>query len=163
MRRTRALTLAVVALTAALSLTACGDDDSNGDAGGPADSETSTSAGPTESQPTAPTESDDTEPQPTDDPNDDPEDDVVEVHVTIADGKITPLGETVEADPGQKIRLVVDSDAHDEFHVHSEPEHEFAIEEGNNQEFTFTIDDPAVYEMESHELGVVIVKFQIDE
>ena len=37
----------------------------------------------------------------------------------------------------------------------------FAIEEGDDQVFTFSLDEPAVYEMESHELGVVIVKFQI--
>jgi hypothetical protein len=89
------------------------------------------------------------------------EDDAVEVEVTIEGGEITPLGETVEAAPGQEIRVVVDSDAHDEFHVHSDPEHELVIEEGRDQVFTFSIEDPAVYEMESHELGVVIVKFQI--
>jgi hypothetical protein len=160
MRRPRALAIAAVVIATALPLAACGDDEADADdTGSPAASEPTTSTPPTEpassgsSEPTSePTES-----------TEEPGDDAVEVDITIADGEIRPLGETVEAEPGQEIRLIVDSDAHDEFHVHSEPEHEFEIVEGENQRFSFTIDDPAVYEMESHELGVVIVKFQIAE
>lgn len=157
MRRTRVLGLTAAALVTTLALSGCADDspDDDGNAATPqstpTESETASEGGqPVEPTTSAPTESES-----------EPADDAVEVDVTIENGEISPLGETVEADPGQQIRLVVDSDVHDEFHVHSDPEHEFVIEEGTGQVFTFTLDDPAVYEMESHELGVVIVKFQI--
>ena len=74
---------------------------------------------------------------------------------------VARTGDVDDRGRAQLSLFVVDSDAHDEFHVHSDPEHDFAIEEGDDQVFTFSIDEPAVYEMESHELGVVIVKFQI--
>jgi hypothetical protein len=160
MRQPRLLGLAAIVAGAALALTACGDD-SDPETG---DQETTASETPdttqAETTPTdepTPTPSDDSESEPTQDP------DAVSVEVTIEDGEITPLGETVEAEVGQEIELVVDSDAHDEFHVHSEPEHAFQIEEGEDQRFTFSIDEPATYEMESHELGVVILKLQISE
>lgn len=158
MRRPHGLTLGAVALAAALTIGGCGNDDTSGDADSPAGTEGTPSESATTSegsQPVEPTTAAPTEQEPEE------EDDAVQVDVTIEDGEITPLGETVEAETGQQIRIVVDSDTHDEFHVHSDPEHELKIEEGANQVFTFSIEDPAVYEMESHELGVVIVKFQI--
>lgn len=45
--------------------------------------------------------------------------------------------------------------------MHSEPEHEFEGRAEDNQRFTFSIDDPATYEVESHELDVLIVKLQV--
>lgn len=159
MRRPHGLTLGAVALTAALALSGCGDDDTSGGTGTPAATDDTPSESATTSEGTQPVEP--TTSSPTEDEEEPEPDDAVEVDVTISDGEISPLGETVEAETGQEIRVVVDSDTHDEFHVHSDPEHEFEIEEGEDQVFTFSVDDPAVYEMESHEYGVVIVKFQI--
>jgi hypothetical protein len=156
MRRTRVLGLTAAALVTTLALSGCADDSADdGSAATPDNTPTESETASEGGQPVEPTTSAPTESEP------EPADDAVEVDVTIQDGEISPLGKTVEADPGQQIRLVVDSDTHDEFHVHSDPEHEFVIQEGAGQIFTFTLDDPAVYEMESHELGVVIVKFQI--
>ncbi|MGH3505958.1 MAG: hypothetical protein ACRDO2_02000 [Nocardioidaceae bacterium] len=161
MRRPHRLTLGVVALTAALALSGCGDDDTSGDTGTPAAADDTPTESATTSEGTQPVEPTTSSPTEEDEEEPEPIENAVEVDVTISDGEISPLGETVEAETGQQIRLVVDSDTHDEFHVHSDPEHEFKIVEGEDQVFTFSIDDPAVYEMESHELGVVIVKFQI--
>jgi hypothetical protein len=85
----------------------------------------------------------------------------VRVEVTQKGGEVTTSQDVVKADRGQNIELVVSSDAADEFHVHSEPEHEFEIEVGDDQTFTFSIDTAGQYEMESHELEVTILKLQI--
>jgi len=83
------------------------------------------------------------------------------VEVTQEGGEVTASQDIVKAERGQDIELVVSSDAADEFHVHSEPEQEFTIEEGDDQTFTFSIDTAGEYEMESHELEVTILKLQI--
>ncbi len=85
----------------------------------------------------------------------------VRVEITQEAGEVATSEDVVKADRGQEIELVVSSDAHDEFHVHSEPEHEFVVEEGDDQKFTFSIDTAGQYEMESHELEVTILKLQI--
>ncbi|MDQ3094953.1 MAG: hypothetical protein M3Q82_03185 [Actinomycetota bacterium] len=85
----------------------------------------------------------------------------VKVEITEERGEVTASQDVVEAERGQDIELVVSSDAADEFHVHSEPEQELTIEEGDDQTFTFSIDTAGEYEMESHELEVTILKLQI--
>jgi hypothetical protein len=87
--------------------------------------------------------------------------DPVTIKITEKDGRIDPSGDTVNVDQGQDITLVVSSDAEDEIHVHSEPEHEFPIAGRGVQRITFSIDSPGTYEVESHELNVVIVKLQV--
>lgn len=85
----------------------------------------------------------------------------VTVRITVQGGNVDPSGDTVEVEQGQDITLLVSSDAEDEIHVHSEPEHEFEVKAEDDQRFTFSIDDPGTYEVESHELEVVIVKLQV--
>lgn len=85
----------------------------------------------------------------------------VMIQVTVEGGEITPSGETVEVETGQELQLVVSSDVTDEFHVHSEPEQMFEIKAADDQRFTFSIDSPGTYEMESHHHEVVIVKLQV--
>lgn len=87
--------------------------------------------------------------------------DPVRVEVAIEGGEVDPAGERVEVAVGQPVELVVSSDAHDELHVHSDPEHEFAVEPGEEQVFRFRIDRAGVYEVESHELGVTIVQLEV--
>ncbi len=155
MRRSPRLGVAVGVLCCTLTLSGCGDDGAEGDDAG-------TPAGPAaSSEPSKPSGSasaSTSKPAPST-----AEDDAVELKVTIADGEVTPLGETVEAEVGQEIRVVVDSDITDELHVHSDPEQSFDVQPGNGQVFTFRIDEPAVYEMESHELGVVVAKLQVSQ
>ena len=77
-------------------------------------------------------------------------------------GEITPDdAKVVKVGVGQEIQLNVTSDADDEIHVHSDPEHEFEVKAGEDQKFTFTIDSPGTYDVESHELEVTLVKLQV--
>jgi hypothetical protein len=86
----------------------------------------------------------------------------VTVDITEQNGKVQPVGKVVNAAKGQDITLVVTSDADDEIHVHSEPEHEFEVEAGDtDRKFTFSVDIPGTIEVESHGLDVTILKLQI--
>lgn len=85
----------------------------------------------------------------------------VKVTIEQDSGDITASEDIVSASRGQDITFVVSSDAADEIHVHSEPEQEFEVEPGDGQEFTFSVDAAGQYAVESHELGVTILKLQI--
>jgi hypothetical protein len=86
----------------------------------------------------------------------------VTVDITEKDGQIEPVGKVVPASIGQDITLVVTSDADDEIHVHSDPEHEFEVAAGDeDKEFTFSVDTPGRIEVESHELEVTILKLEV--
>ena len=77
-------------------------------------------------------------------------------------GEITPDdAKVVKVGVGQEIQLNVTSDADDEIHVHSDPEHEFEVTAGEDEKFTFTIDSPGTYDVESHGLEVTLVKLQV--
>ncbi|MBA3309095.1 MAG: hypothetical protein H0U28_03415 [Nocardioidaceae bacterium] len=86
----------------------------------------------------------------------------VTIEVSVQGGEISPSGETVEAATGQEVELLVSSDIEDEFHLHSEPEQVFDVKAAEDQRFSFSIDSPGTYEMESHHHEVVIVKLQVD-
>ncbi len=83
------------------------------------------------------------------------------IDITIADGEVDPAGQSLEATVGQPIELHVDSDADDEVHVHSSPEHEYEVKPGDDQVFTFSIDQPGEVEIETHETGVVIAEVSV--
>lgn len=83
------------------------------------------------------------------------------IQITERNGSIQPSGDTVQARTGQQIVLVVDSDAPDEIHVHSDPDHEFEVKAAHRQTFKLSIAEPGTYEVESHGLDVVIVKLQV--
>ena len=104
----------------------------------------------------------DDDPEPTTEPTSEPQGgDPVVINVTIADGKVTPAGEQVEAAVGQPIEVHVDSDAADELHVHSSPEREYEIEPADDQVFTFSIDRPGQVELETHETDTVVVELVV--
>ncbi len=82
----------------------------------------------------------------------------VDIHVKIANGQVTPAGERVDVTVGQTIRVIVNSDAADELHVHSSPDHEFEIPAGaHGKVYKFTLDKPGVVEVELHKLDEVVV------
>lgn len=88
----------------------------------------------------------------------------VTVNIAEQGGKIDPLGKVVKAPTGQDITLVVTSDADDEIHVHSDPEHEFEVAAGDqDKKFTFSGDTPGTIEVESHGLDVTILKLQVSQ
>lgn len=86
----------------------------------------------------------------------------VVIDVALYSGrKPTPQGDRVEAKVGQKITLRVTSATDEELHVHSDPEHTFAVKPGKNQLFTFTIDRPGQVAVEAHHAGVTIVQLVV--
>lgn len=97
--------------------------------------------------------------QENDEPTESSSDPVV-VNVTVKDGEVTPNGDRVEAEVGQPITFVIDSDVSNELHVHSTPEHTLAFEPGETEE-TITIDRPGVAEVEIHDPEVVVVQLQV--
>ena len=83
------------------------------------------------------------------------------VDVTIAKGQVTPANATVGAKVGQPITLRVTSDATDELHVHSTPDHKFQIAATPNQTFQFSVDVPGNVEVELHHLNRTIATIQV--
>jgi hypothetical protein len=97
-----------------------------------------------------------------DDSSDGSSDKPVVVHITEKGGKIDPVGEVVKVSTGQQIDLVVTSDATDQIHVHSEPEHEFHVKAGDeDKKFSFSVETPGTIEVESHGLEVTILKLEV--
>ncbi len=125
--------VAAMLLALTLTLTGCGSD---GDAADGADA-----------PPSAGTTSDATK--------------AVVVEVVIAGGQVTPLAKKVEAKVGEPITLHVTSDADEEIHVHSDPEHEYEVAAGDNESFSFTIDTPGQVAVEAHHLDVTIVELVV--
>ena len=86
----------------------------------------------------------------------------VTVTITEQNGSIDPNdGHVVKVDRGQPVEFKVTSDADDEIHVHSTPDHEFEVAAGEERTFEFTIDKPGTVSVESHGLEVVLVKLQV--
>jgi hypothetical protein len=84
------------------------------------------------------------------------------IEITESGGHITPDdGRVVKVTVGQEVQLNVSSDVADEIHVHSEPEHEYEVAAGEDASFSFTIDSPGVYPIESHGLEITLVKLQV--
>ena len=83
------------------------------------------------------------------------------VDVTIAHGQATPTNAALQAKVHQQITLRVTSDATDELHVHSTPDHKFQIAAAPNQTFDFSVDVPGTVEVELHHLNRTIATIQV--
>jgi hypothetical protein len=81
--------------------------------------------------------------------------------VTIAKGQVTPTNATLQAKVHQPITLRVSSDATDELHVHSTPDHKFPVAAAPNQTFQFSVDVPGNVEVELHHLDRTIATIQV--
>lgn len=81
--------------------------------------------------------------------------------ITIANGQVTPTNAVVKAKVGQSITVQVTSDAPDELHVHSTPDHEFEIAAAPNQTFQFTVDVPGSVDVELHKLDKTVGTIQV--
>src|SRR6185312_12375047 len=66
----------------------------------------------------------------------------VTVDIAIKGGKVTPQGKRVNVKVGQKITLHVTSDADEEVHVHSTPEHEYELKPGDDKSYSFSLKVP---------------------
>lgn len=85
------------------------------------------------------------------------------IDVTVKDGQVTPTNEALQGKVGQPIVVRVNSDVADELHVHSVPEHTFAIEPKNGQQFQFTVDVPGTVDIELHELNRTVASIQVQQ
>jgi len=82
------------------------------------------------------------------------------IDITIKGDSVDPNGTKVDAKIGEPVILAIDSDAPGELHIHSTPEQEIAFAAGKSRH-TVTFDRPGVVEVESHDLGKVIVQLQV--
>jgi hypothetical protein len=88
----------------------------------------------------------------------------VTVTITEKNGSISPDdGHVVDVDRGQEVQLVVTTDADDEIHVHSIPEHEFEVRASASAHKLppFVIKTPGRFVIESHGLDVTLVTLQV--
>ncbi|BBZ39250.1 hypothetical protein [Mycobacterium conspicuum] len=85
----------------------------------------------------------------------------VVLDVTIAKGQVSPTNATLGAKVGQPITVRVTSDATDELHVHSSPDHKFQVAAAPNQTFQFTVGVPGSVEVELHHLNRTIATIQV--
>ena len=83
------------------------------------------------------------------------------VDVTIAHGQVTPTNATLQAKVHQQITLHVTSDATDELHVHSTPDHKFQVAAAPNQTFEFAVTVPGNVAVELHHLDRTIATIQV--
>jgi ABC-type glycerol-3-phosphate transport system substrate-binding protein len=83
------------------------------------------------------------------------------VEVTFDGDSVTPNGDRVEVERGQKIELEVTADAPGEIHVHSDPEQEYEYREGTTTVTIQGIDQPGTVDVESHTLDKVIVQLEV--
>lgn len=131
--------IAAALLACALMLTGCGRSDEPALQAAPA------SDGPTSAAPS---------PEPSNS-------DGVGLEITIKDGKATLQGERIDVAVGAEVVIEITSDADEELHVHSDPEHSFEVKAGETKTFSFTVDTPGQVAVEAHHLGVTIVQLVV--
>ena len=83
------------------------------------------------------------------------------IDVTIKGGGVTPTNAQLKAGVKEQIVVHVNSDAADELHVHSTPEHRFNVEAKPMQSFQFTVDVPGKVDVELHKLNKTIATIQV--
>ncbi|MCG5432592.1 hypothetical protein LV457_09865 [Mycobacterium sp. MYCO198283] len=83
------------------------------------------------------------------------------VDITISGGSVTPTNGSFDAKVGEPIVLRVTSDAPDELHVHSNPEHSFPVAAAPGQSFEFTVDVPGRVDVELHHLDKTVATLNV--
>ena len=83
------------------------------------------------------------------------------VDVTIAGGTVTPTNAQLHAAVKEPIVIRVNSDAADELHIHSVPEHTFNVEPRPGQSFQFSVDVPGRVDVELHRLNRTIATIAV--
>lgn len=87
--------------------------------------------------------------------------DRVTLDLTIEGGQIDPTNAQLEAKVGEPIVIRVNSDAADELHVHSNPEHTFQVKPEPGQSFQFTVEVPGRVEVELHDAAKTVATIQV--
>ncbi len=85
---------------------------------------------------------------------------VVEVAVSVRDGKVRPRSHRVKVPQGAQVRLVVTSDVDDAVHVHGF-EVEETLEAGRPTTVDLVADQSGVFEVETHESGLELLQLEV--
>jgi hypothetical protein len=85
----------------------------------------------------------------------------LDINVTIAHGQVNPSNATLQGKVKQPITLHVTSDAADELHVHSTPDHKFQVAAAPSQIFQFSVNVPGKVEVELHHLERTVATIQV--
>jgi hypothetical protein len=83
------------------------------------------------------------------------------IDVDIKGGNVTPTNQQLQAGIKEQVIIRVNSDAADELHVHSTPEHKFNVEAKPMQVFQFTVDVPGKVDVELHKLNKTIATITV--
>lgn len=83
------------------------------------------------------------------------------VDIAIRNGEVTPQGDRVDVQVGQKFTLRIASDVAEEIHVHSDPERTYLVEADGLVEKSITVERPGQVAVEAHDLGVTIVQLVV--
>ena len=83
------------------------------------------------------------------------------IDVTIKGGNVTPSNAQLQAAAKEPIVIRVDSDAVDELHVHSNPEHKFNVAAKPMQSFQFPVDVPGKIDVELDHLNRIIATITV--
>ena len=83
------------------------------------------------------------------------------VDVTSRAARSPPPTNSCRRASSEQIVIRVNSDAADELHVHSTPEHSFNVEAKPMQSFQFTVDVPGKVDVELHKLNKTIATIQV--
>jgi hypothetical protein len=81
----------------------------------------------------------------------------VMVNVTIAEGKVTPIGASTRVDVGQSVQVTAISDVDESLHVHGYDK-TLTVTPGQPTTVTFVADQSGVFEIETHESGKLVAK-----
>lgn len=87
--------------------------------------------------------------------------DRVTLDISIEGGQVDPSNAQLQAKVGEPIVVRVNSDAPDELHVHSTPEHTFQIKPEPGQSFQFTVDVPGRVDVELHDAHKTVATIQV--
>ena len=83
------------------------------------------------------------------------------IDVDIKGGNVTPTNQQLQAGVKEQVVIRVNSDAADELHVHSTPEHKFNVEAKPMQIFQFTVDVPGKVDVELHKLNKTVATITV--
>jgi hypothetical protein len=85
----------------------------------------------------------------------------LDIDVTIKGGNVDPTNARLQAKVKEPIVVRVNSDSADELHVHSTPDHTFAIEPNKAMQFQFSVDVPGNVDIELHHLNKTIATVSV--
>lgn len=81
------------------------------------------------------------------------------ITITFSGDSVDPAGERVEVEVGSEVVLDVTADAPGSLHVHTTPEQEIHYGKGTTSA-AVSVDQPGVIEVESHDLGIVVLQLE---